>query len=567
MEASQKVSGTPKETRTFAFETESISKAVAMRTPGSRIAARPPFPMQHISLSLPPSTSGPGPWYGPRLMSAHVEVLIAGAGISGIAAAYYLQKNCPDKTYAVIEARDAIGGTWDLFRYPGIRSDSDMYTFGYSFYPWRQPQAMAPAPAILDYLNGAVDEFGIRDKIRFGLRVEKVSFSSSESCWTVRVRDVKTDELHEYTCNFFWSCMGYYRYDQGYTPDFEGVERFRGSVVHPQQWTDDIDYAGKRIIVIGSGATAVTLVPALAERAEHVVMLQRSPSYVASIPQNDPVDRLLKWMLGERRSFRMIRAKYLFLTTMFYRFARRYPNAARRLYMRGARKALEAGYDVETHFNPRYDPWDQRLCLVPDGDLFEAINAGKASIVTDRIQSFTERGLALESGAELEADLIVTATGLNLQLFGGAEVEVSGQRVETAKRFGYKGAMLSGVPNFAFTIGYVNASWTLRAEITSQYVCDVLRVMNEKGYDQCCPGADESQIELDTPIDLSSGYFQRSLDILPKRGKTMPWRAEQNYRVDRQSTLQSPVEDGVLVFSTAKAAQPEVVALEEAVAP
>jgi cation diffusion facilitator CzcD-associated flavoprotein CzcO len=500
-------------------------------------------------------------------MGKHVDVLIAGAGISGIAAAYYLQKNCPDKSYAIVEARDAIGGTWDLFRFPGIRSDSDMYTFGYSFYPWSEPLAMAPAPAILKYLNGAIDEFGIRERIEFQRRVEKLSFSTSDSRWSVQVRNVEDDSVSEYTCNFFWGCTGYYRYDEGYTPEFEGVERFRGPIVHPQHWTDDIEYADKRVVVIGSGATAVTLVPALAQKAEHVVMLQRSPSYIASIPQRSFVDRFLKWALGERRSFRLIRAKYLFLTTMFYKFARRYPDAARRLYMSGAKKELTPGFDVDTHFNPRYDPWDQRLCMVPDGDLFQAINAGKASVVTDRIRSFTEHGLALESGDELEADLIVTATGLNLQIFGGAEVEVDGEKVVSGERFGYKGAMLSGVPNFAFTLGYVNASWTLRAEVTSRYVCSVLRTMDEHGYKQCCPVADPANVELDTPIDLSSGYFQRSIEILPKRGKQVPWRAEQNYKIDKRTTLESPIEDGVLVFSNGKPKQRQAVALEEAVAP
>ena len=481
-------------------------------------------------------------------MEKHVDVLIAGAGISGISAAYYLQKNCPAKTFAIVEAREAIGGTWDLFRYPGIRSDSDMYTFGYSFYPWQQPQAMAPAPAILEYLNGAVDEFEIRDKIHFGTRVERLSFSKAKSRWTVRVRDVNTGESETYTCNFFWGCMGYYRYEAGYTPEFEGVERFHGPIVHPQQWTEDIHHEGKRVVVIGSGATAVTLVPALAERAEHVTMLQRSPSYIVSIPQNDPVDRAFKWLLGETRAYPLIRWKYIFLTTMFYRFARRYPDLAKRFYVGGVRKALGPSYDVEKHFTPSYSPWDQRLCMVPDGDLFEAIKAGKASVVTGHIDSFTARGIALESGDELDADLIVTATGITLQLFGGAEVEVDGEVVDASQTVGYKGAMLSGVPNFAFTVGYVNASWTLRAEITSQYVCDVLRVMDEKQCTQCCPRVDPG-IELDTPIDLSSGYFQRSLDILPKRGKEFPWRAEQNYKIDRRATLEGPIEDGVLEFT------------------
>jgi monooxygenase len=486
-------------------------------------------------------------------MATHVDVLIAGAGISGIAAAYYLQKNCPTKSFAIVEARDAIGGTWDLFRYPGIRSDSDMYTFGYSFYPWKRPQAMASAPSILEYLNGAVDEFGIRPKIRFGTRVERLSFSRATSRWAVRARDVHTGERREYSCNFFWGCMGYYRYEAGYTPEFEGLERFQGPIVHPQQWTEDLEYEGKRVIVIGSGATAVTLVPALAERAEHVTMLQRSPSYVVAIPQNDPVSGALKRLLGETRAYPLIRQKYLLQTTMFYRFARRFPTLAKRFFVGGVRKALEPDYDVEKHFNPSYAPWDQRLCMVPDGDLFEAINAGKVSVVTGHIDSFTERGIALESGEEIEADLIVTATGLTLQLFGGAEVEVDGEIVNASQRVGYKGAMLSGVPNFAFTVGYVNAAWTLRAEITSQYVCNVLRVMDEKACTQCCPRMDPG-IELDTPVDLSSGYFQRSLHMLPRRGTKFPWRATQNYKIDRRQTLENPVDDGVLEFSNSSTA-------------
>ena len=486
------------------------------------------------------------------MTTKHVDVLIAGAGISGIAAAYYLQKLCPDKSFAILEARDEIGGTWSLFRYPGIRSDSDMYTFGYSFYPWKQPQAMAPGPAILDYLQGAVEEFGIADKIRFGTRVERMSFSSVDSLWTVQTRDLSTGEIQAYSCNFFWGCMGYYRYDEGYTPEFEGVHRFHGPIVHPQLWTEDIDYADKRVVVIGSGATAVTLVPALAEKAAHVTMLQRSPSYILSIPQHDPIDALLKRLLGEKRSFPLIRRKYILTGMLFYQVAKRFPRRARRFFIDGVRKALGPSYDVEKHFNPSYSPWAQRLCMVPDGDLFEAIRSGKVSVVTDHIESFTERGIALKSGQEIEADLIVTATGLTLQLFGGAELVVDGEPVDVAQRLGYKGAMLSGVPNFAFTVGYVNASWTLRAEITSQYVCNVLRVMSEKGCLQCCPRVNPDGIELDTPVDLSSGYFQRSLQILPKRGKDHPWRAEQNYDIDRRKTLHGPVDDGVLEFTAPK---------------
>ena len=498
-------------------------------------------------------------------MARHVDVVIAGAGISGIAAGHYLKRMCPQKTFAIFEARDAIGGTWDLFRYPGIRSDSDMYTFGYSFRPWNQPQVVAPGPDILEYLNATVDESGIRPSMEFGRKIERASFSKDTSLWTVQVRHLATNEVEAMTCRVLWSCMGYYRYDEGYTPAFDNLSGFGGRVIHPQHWPEDLDYAGKKIVVIGSGATAITLVPALAESAAHVTMLQRSPSYVVAVPRRNALDSLLVRWLGERRAYPWIRWKHISTSILLYKFTRYFPKLARRLLVGGARKALPPGFDVDRHFQPEYNPWDQRLCMAPDGDFFSAIDSGKASVVTDTIARFTERGIALNSGPELEADIVVTATGLNVRLFGGVPLDIDGAPVEVSKTFGYKGAMLSGVPNFAYTLGYINASWTLRAELTSQYVCRVLKTMDDKGLLQFCPQTDVD-VPLDAPTDLTSGYFKRAADRLPKRGRDHPWRAEQNFKVDRRATLAS-IEDGILEFSVvASAKEPERTPLATAAA-
>jgi monooxygenase len=473
----------------------------------------------------------------------HFDVLVVGAGISGIGAGYHLQKSCPGRTYAILEARDDIGGTWDLFRYPGIRSDSDMYTLGYSFKPWTDPKAIADAPSILAYLRETAREHGIDGKIRFRQRVTRASWSSADARWTVET------ERAAFTCNFLFMCSGYYDYAAGYTPEFAGTQRFAGRIVHPQKWPDDLDCAGKRVVVIGSGATAVTLVPAMAKTAAHVTMLQRSPTYIVSMPGEDRVANWLRRRLPDRVAYAITRWKNVLLGMWFYRFCRRNPTRARALITRWLTNELGPGFDVATHFNPRYNPWEQRVCLVPDSDLFAAMRAGHASIVTDQIETFTEKGLRLRSGTELEADIIVTATGLNLLFLGGLEATVDGMRVDFAKTVNYKGMMFSGVPNLALAIGYTNASWTLKAELICRYVCRLLNHMMKTRMRQCTPRLRDSRFEPMPFLDLTSGYIQRAIDRFPQQGSRTPWRLHQNYALDLLMLQRGAVDDGVMEFS------------------
>ena len=479
----------------------------------------------------------------------HFDVLIIGAGLSGIGAAHHLQDRCPGKTYAVLEARDAIGGTWDLFRYPGVRSDSDMYTLGYSFRPWPEARAMADGPAILRYVRDTAREAGIDRHVRFHHRVVRAEWSSAEARWTVTAERTDTGEAVELTCRFLFPCTGYYRYDQGYMPDFAGVERFRGELIHPQSWPADFDHDGKRVVVIGSGATAVTLVPAMAERAEHVTMLQRSPSYVVSLPAIDPVARLIRRILPTRAAYSLLRWKNVLLQMAVFQLSRRRPRLVKALIRKGVERRLPPGYDVDEHFDPPYNPWDQRMCLVPDGDLFEALGDGSASIVTDRIRSFTETGLVLESGAKLEADVIVTATGLNLIPLGGLELAVDGAEVILPETMGYKGMMLSGVPNLAFAVGYTNASWTLKADLTSEYLCRLLNHMDAHGYRRVTPRNSDPSVEAEPFIDFNSGYVLRAIDKFPRQGSKPPWRLHQNYARDIVVLRRGTLEDGSLEFA------------------
>jgi monooxygenase len=479
----------------------------------------------------------------------HVDVLIVGAGLSGIGAGYHLQANCPEKTYAVLEARDCIGGTWDLFRYPGIRSDSDMYTLGYSFRPWRDAKSLADGPAILSYVRDVARDYGIDEKIRFHHRVVSAEWSTAQARWTVEAERTDTHETVHLTCGFVLMCSGYYRYDEGYTPEFKGTERFAGQVVHPQRWADDVDYAGKRVVVIGSGATAVTLVPALAKRAAHVTMLQRSPSYVVSLPEQDPIANLLRRVLPAKLAYSIVRWKNVLLMMLIFQLSRRRPAMMKGVIRKGVERQLPPGYDIDTHFKPRYNPWDQRMCLVPNGDLFEAITEGRASVLTDQIDTFTEKGLQLASGSELEADLIVTATGLNLLALGGMRLAVDGRDVEVPETMGYKGMMLSGVPNLAIALGYTNASWTLKCDLTCGYVARLLQHMDEHGYRQCLPGDPDCSVVPEPFIDFSSGYVQRSIAKFPKQGSRAPWRLYQNYARDIVSLRYRPLEDGTLQFS------------------
>ena len=482
-------------------------------------------------------------------MSQHFDVLIVGAGLSGVGAGYHLQKNCPDRTYGILEARDSIGGTWDLFRYPGIRSDSDMYTLGYSFRPWTNAKAIADGPSILKYVRDTARDFGIDQRIRFNHRVTRASWSSQDAQWIVEAERGPERETVRYTCSFLFMCSGYYRYSDGYTPEFAGVDRFKGRLVHPQKWTEDIEYAGKRVVVIGSGATAVTLVPELAKDAAHVVMLQRSPTYIVSLPAEDRIANFLRKHLPAKAAYGLTRWKNVLLGMLFYRLCRSRPDLAKRLILRGVRKELGPDFDVEAHFTPRYNPWDQRLCLVPNGDLFAALKERRASVVTDHIETFTEKGLKLRSGRELEADLIVTATGLNLVVLGGLQISVDGTPVDLARTLTYKGMMYSDVPNLASAFGYTNASWTLKCDLTCEYVCRLLNHMEEHGLRQCTPRRTDPSITEEPWIDFSSGYVQRALDKFPKQGSKAPWRLHQNYALDIMALKFGAIDDAAIEFA------------------
>jgi monooxygenase len=478
----------------------------------------------------------------------HVDVLVIGAGLSGIGAACHLQVECPGKTYAVLEARGAIGGTWDLFRYPGIRSDSDMFTLGYAFKPWTGAKAIADGESIREYIQETAREYGVEEKIRFHHQVVSADWSSADARWTVTARRTDTGETVTLTCSWLSVCSGYYRYDEGFRPEFPGEERFTGELIHPQHWPEDFDGTGKRIVVIGSGATAVTLVPNLAGDAEHVTMLQRTPSYILSLPGKDPLAELLRSRLPAKVAYPIVRWKNVLTSTALFQASRRWPGGVRTLIRRLTEKQLPDGFDVDTHFNPPYDPWDQRLCLVPDGDLFRTLRAGDASMVTGRIATFTETGIELESGEHLAADVVISATGLNLLTMGGMTLSLDGEPVDVSGTVSYKGMMLSGVPNFSMVIGYTNASWTLKADLVNRYVCRLLQHMDRNGLAVATPLAPPEGADLPF-LDLAAGYVQRSIDELPKQGRRTPWRLHQNYIRDVQLMRRGPLEDEGISFS------------------
>ena len=481
-------------------------------------------------------------------MTDYVDVLIVGAGISGIAAAYYLGRRCPNVSWTIVEGRDAIGGTWDLFRYPGVRSDSDMYTLGYRFRPWTGDKAIADGAAILQYLRDTAREFGIDRQIRFQQRVRRISWSSAKAEWTVTLDDSAAEIQRQMRCRFLFMCTGYYRYDKGYQPDWPGMDRFRGQILHPQAWREDVDYTGARIIVIGSGATAVTMIPALAERAAHVTMLQRSPSYIVSSPSRDDISLWLHAKLPFGLAAWLSRWRLILRQMFYYHIARSKPEEIRATMLQALRATLGADFDIERHFNPRYKPWDQRVCLVPDADLFEAIKAGKVQIVTESIERFTEAGILLENGESLRADIIITATGLVMKIMHGVDIQADGRAVELGETLSYKGMMYSNIPNLFSAFGYTNASWTLKAELICENVCRLLRHMERRGYDQCAPRLKGDETEAEAFVDFTSGYVQRALDELPKQGSRPPWKVYQNYLKDLLMMRYGALDDGVMEF-------------------
>jgi monooxygenase len=482
----------------------------------------------------------------------HFDVLIMGAGLSGIGAAHHLQKLCPNKSYVILEQREQLGGTWDLFRYPGVRSDSDMFTMSFPFRPWMDSKAIAPGKDIRNYIAGIARDEGIEPHIRFRHRIQRASWSSQDALWTVSAVRQSPDgreELVTLTCNFLFSCAGYYRYQAGYQPEFLGLAGFAGQVIHPQAWPEDLEYSGKRVIIIGSGATAVTLLPAMAKTAAHVTMLQRSPTYMVSMPEQDAIANSLRRVLPAAWAYRISRWKNIAYMMYVYQLAQRYPNFVKAGIIKKVSAELGPAYDVGTHFTPRYNPWEQRLCLVPDGDLFQAIRAGRASVVTGHIERFTENGIRLQSGEELQADIVVTATGLVLQAFGGADLEVDGRRVDLSQALAYKGVMVSGVPNLVSVFGYINASWTLKANLICNYVCRLLKAMDRKGMRQVTPRNRNEAPAAPFLERFSSGYVQRSLASWPKQGSKAPWRVYQNYVRDIFSLKWSPIENDALEFS------------------
>jgi monooxygenase len=492
----------------------------------------------------------------------HFDVVIVGAGLSGIGAAHHLQKNCPRKTYVILEGRDAIGGTWDLFRYPGIRSDSDMYTLGYSFRPWREAKAIADGSSILQYVRDTAQEGGIERHIRFHTKVRHAAWDSASATWTVQTERGETGEAALFTCNFLFMCSGYYDYAGGYEPEFAGSASFQGRIVHPQKWPADLDYAGKRVVVIGSGATAVTLVPEMAKRAAHVTMLQRSPTYVVSRPAEDAFANTLRRYLPAKLAYAVTRWRNVLFSMYFYRLARRKPAAVKHAILNMVRTELGPDYDVGRHFTPSYNPWDQRLCLVPDSDLFAAIKSGSASVVTDQIDNFTETGIKLHSGQELPADVIVTATGLKLIFLGGITIEVDGKPVDFPQAMTYKGMMYSDVPNLASSFGYTNASWTLKCDLTCEYVCRLLNHMESTGTTTCTPRL-AGEVEPEPFLDFTSGYVQRGLHLLPRQGSAAPWKLHQNYVRDLLALRFGKVADGVMEFSKPRSVRVETVAAGE----
>ncbi|MEC7118549.1 MAG: NAD(P)/FAD-dependent oxidoreductase [Pseudomonadota bacterium] len=487
------------------------------------------------------------------MTAQHFDVLIIGAGISGIGLACHLRRDCPNKRFAILERRQAIGGTWDLFRYPGIRSDSDMSTFGFNFRPWTQSKVLADGPAIRQYVQETADEYGVTQHIHFGRQVLHASWSSSQKRWTITVTNEATNQQEQWTCDFLLGCTGYYNYDQGFQPYFKGQENFKGQIIHPQHWPENLDYSGKRVVIIGSGATAITLVPAMTDKAAHVTMLQRSPTYIATVPSVDFVYDNMKKVLPESVAYRLTRARNINLQKLIFSLSKQQPKLVKRLLLAGVRHQLRDTVDMK-HFTPSYNPWDQRLCVVPDGDLFKVLRKGKASIVTDHIDHLTETGILLKSGEHIDADIVVSATGLNVQLMGSSTVDIDGKALEISKHLTYNSIMVEGVPNAAIIFGYTNASWTLKVDIAADYICRLLNHMDKKGYSMVVAKDTEGCATEDTVLGgLSSGYIMRAVNSLPKQGKKAPWKVLNDYSADRVNLPKAGFNDEFLHFEGKKA--------------
>ena len=492
---------------------------------------------------MPEKTANPKPH------PEHYDVLIVGAGISGIGMACHLQTECPDKSYAILERREAIGGTWDLFRYPGIRSDSDMFSFGFGFRPWKQPKVLADGPSIREYVTETAREYNVVDKIQFGLKITAAEWSSDQARWTLTAEDEASGTTRHFTCDFLNLCTGYYRYDAGHMPDFPGMDDFKGELIHPQHWPEDMDYAGKKVVVIGSGATAMTLIPAMAGKTGHITMLQRSPSYIISLPTFDNVSQLMQRFLPEDLVFNLARQRNIVLQRLQYKASRKYPKAMRKLLLWGVRRQLGDAVDMH-HFSPSYNPWDERLCAVPSGDLFKVLRSGEASVVTDHIETFTADGIKLKSGKTLEADIIISATGLDMQLMGDMDLSVDGKRFAPNEVMTYKGVLVENMPNLAVVFGYTNASWTLKADIAAKYVCRLLNHMDARGHRVAVPRDAEGCAEDSSVMDaLNSGYVKRAANRLPRQGSKLPWRVLNHYRRDKTMLVDEPIEDGILQFA------------------
>lgn len=484
----------------------------------------------------------------------HIDVLIVGAGISGVGAGYHLKANSPGKSFAILEGRETMGGTWDLFKYPGIRSDSDMYTLGYSFRPWTDPKAIADGPSILKYVKDTAREHGIDKHIRFSHKVISADWSTPDALWHIKAERGPLKEPVNFTANFLFMCGGYYNYDEAFTPEFDGREDFKGEVIHPQFWPEDMDYSGKKVVVIGSGATAMTLVPSMTDKAAHVTMLQRTPTYVVSRPGTDAFANFMRKYLPSKLAYGITRWKNVLMGMYFYRMCMKQP-AKVKDYLLGMVREEMGDEEVKKHFTPTYNPWDQRVCLVPDSDLYGALKSGKASVVTDHIDRFTENGIKLKSGETLDADIIVTATGLKLQVWNGLDVSVDGKLMTASDTMAYKGFMYSGIPNMASSFGYTNASWTLKCDLTCEYVCRLLNHMDAKGLDQATPSFTEGDVEVEPWLDLKSGYVQRAMESFPKQGSKTPWKLHQNYAKDLVMLRFGSLHDDGMVFSKKPAAK------------